>query len=450
MNRPRLGVRTRLLATIVGVVALALALAVTAFTILLTHQLSTNATSRAKAQAEAELSALDIQGGKIVTRETLDEGTLGSQVWVFAGTRVVEAPSTRLAGRAIQDLARALANGPEGFRDLHGTARLYALPVVENGTRYGTVVSAVSLEPYKETRDTALTGSLILTGLLLAAITLLSRWMLGRALRPVSQMTTDAAAWSEHDIDRRFELGEPYDEITRLAATLDGLLARIAASFRHEQRFTAELSHELRTPLARIAGQVDLMLRRDRSSDEYRSALTAIGRNAGEMTRTVDALAAAARHEAGLSNSTCDARGAVRQAIDNIRPHAGNIDVHLTLPPEPTQIAADQDFIERMIQPLVDNAVRYGRSVVEVSLVRDGSTAKVRIVDDGPGVAAEEATRIFEPGLRGEAAAGRADGAGLGLSLARRLSRSAGGEITVRPGTGGGDFTLALPLARQT
>ena len=65
-------------------------------------------------------------------------------------------------------------------------------------------------------------------------------------------MTESAASWSEHDLDRRFDLGEPYDELTRLAATLDGLLGRIAASLRHEQRFTAELSHELRTPLARV------------------------------------------------------------------------------------------------------------------------------------------------------------------------------------------------------
>jgi signal transduction histidine kinase len=448
MRRPRLGVRTRLLATIVGVVALALAVAVTAFGVILTRQLSTNATSRAKAQAEAELSALDIANGTIVTRETLDEGTLDSQVWVFAGTRIVEAPNTRRAAPRVHDLARSLADGPERFRDLTGTARLYALPVVQNGTRYGTVVSAVSLEPYEQTRNTALIGSIILAVLLLVAITLLSRWMLGRALRPVSQMTSDAAAWSEHDIDRRFELGEPYDEITRLATTLDGLLGRIAASLRHEQRFTAELSHELRTPLARIAGQADLMLRRERSPDEYRSALGAISRNSGEMTRTVDALVAAARHEAGHSTATCDARSALQQAVDNTRPHAGAIQVHVTLPTEPARIAADQDLIERMIQPLLDNAVRYGRSTVRVSLARNGSTANVRVIDDGPGVASDEADTIFEPGSRGEASAGRADGAGLGLSLARRLARSAGGEITVHPNAGGGDFTLALPLSR--
>ena len=68
-------------------------------------------------------------------------------------------------------------------------------------------------------------------------------------------MTDDAAAWSDHDLDRRFDRGEPYDELTRLAATLDALLERLSASLRHEQRLTAELSHELRTPLAKIAAE---------------------------------------------------------------------------------------------------------------------------------------------------------------------------------------------------
>ncbi len=428
-------------------VALALALATTAFTLLLTRQLSDNATTRAKAQAEGEIPALEVRGGTIIARETLDEVALSAEIWVFAGTRIVEAPSTLRVSRAIHDLARSLAGGPERSRDLGDTTRLYALPVTEKGTRYGTVVSAISLEPYSETRDTALTGSLILAVLLLVAITLLSRWMLDRALRPVSRMTVDAAEWSEYDIDRRFGLGEPYDEITRLAATLDGLLTRIAVTLRHEQRFTAELSHELRTPLARIAGQAELMLRRERSQDEYRTAFEAISRNAGEMTRTVDVLVAAARQEAGLTRATGDAGRAVERAVENVRLHAGTIDVRLALPHEPVLIAADEDLIERMIQPLLDNAVRYGQLVVGVSLVRDGYNATIRVTDDGPGVAPDEASDIFEPGTRGGAAAGRADGAGLGLSLAQRLARSAGGEITLQPGAIGGDFRLKLPLA---
>ena len=286
--------------------------------------------------------------------------------------------------------------------------------------------------------------------LLLGAITLLSRWMLDRAFRPVSRMAEDAASWSEHDLDRRFDLGAPYDELTRLASTLDGLLERIAASLRHEQRFTAELSHELRTPLARAKSRTELALRRERTPEEYREALEAVDRNIDQMTRTVETLVAAARQEAGLAMTTSDARDAVRVAVGNVRETGTEVELRLSVPAEPARVAVDEELVERMIQPLVDNAVRYGRSVVDVSLERNGAFALIDVVDDGPGVAGAEEATIFDPGTRGAAAAGRADGAGLGLALARRLARSAGGEITVTPGSPGGRFTLKLPLARRS
>ena len=96
-------------------------------------------------------------------------------------------------------------------------------------------------------------------------------------------MTEDAAAWSEHDLDRRFELGEPYDELTRLAATLDALLDRLAASMRHEQRFTAELSHELRTPLARISAEA--RARAQPAADAATTTAPAWRRSAAAPTR---------------------------------------------------------------------------------------------------------------------------------------------------------------------
>jgi two-component system, OmpR family, sensor kinase len=445
MKLHRVGVRTRLLAAIVGAVALALVVAVTAFSFLLGQRLSASATSLAKAQAAAELSSLEIRDGALVAPEAPDEGTVSTQVWVFSGSRVLEAPSVP---REFDAAARSLAGGPERSLDIREETRLYAIPVVRNGVRYGTVVSAVALDPYEETGRTALLGSIVLAVLLLGAITVLSRWMLGRALLPVSRMTEDAATWSEGDLDRRFELGDPYDELTRLAATLDRFLERIAASLRREQRFTAELSHELRTPLARAKSRTELMLRRERTPDEYRAALEAIDRNIDEMTRTVEALVAAARQEAGLARTTSDAREAVRAAVRNARESGTAVEVRIALPPEPVRVAVEGELVERMIHPLLDNAVRYGRTVVEVSLVRNGSFASIDILDDGPGVADHDLGKIFEPGARGEAAGLRADGAGLGLSLAQRLVRSVGGELAVTPDKAGGHFTLRVPLAR--
>jgi len=443
MRRPRLGVRARLLLAVVAAVALALAVSVTAFSLLLSHRLSVSATSLARAQAQTAASSLDIRDGRLVSPGARARGASPAQVWVFAGRREIEAPT------GFPDLsaaARALVGGPERVENVGEQTRLYALPVVEDGKRVGMVVSAVSLDPYEDTERTAFIGALILAALLLAAVAVLSRWMLGRALEPVSRMTADAAAWRASDLDRRFALGEPYDELTRLAATLDDLLEQIAASLRHEQRFTAELSHELRTPLARISGETELMLRRERAPDEYREALESIQRSADTMARTVESLVAAAQQEAGLTRTTSDVREVVSTAIGATRQNGATVDIAASLPEEPVRVAVDGQLAERMLQPLLDNATRYGRATVRVTVARNSTVAEIAVDDDGPGVGGDERESIFEPGTRGRAAAG-SDGAGLGLALAQRLARSAGGAVTAEPDAAGGRFTLRLPLA---
>lgn len=442
---PRLGVGTRLLLAIVGTVAVALVVSVAAFSLVLGQRLSSSATALARSRAEAEATSLEIRGDKLVAPDRPEEATPPTQVWIFSASSVLDAPRASGAlGRAVQ----SLVGGPERSLDVREHTRLYALPVTVGGTRYGTVVSAVSLDSYQETARTALVGASFLAVLVLGAVALLSKWMLGRALRPVSRMTEDAAEWSETDLDRRFDLGEPYDEITRLGATLDNLLERIASSLRHEQWFTAELSHELRTPLARINAETELMLARERTPVQYRTALQDIQRNVGQMTKTVEALMAAARQEAGHARMTSDVRDAVAAAVEAARLTGTRLDVRASLPTEPVRVPVEPELVERMLQPLVENALRHGRRVVEVAVARNGQIVSLDVVDDGPGVPDAEAEAIFEPGARGSAAAPRVDGAGLGLSLARRLARSAGGDVTAVTQSPGGRFSVRLPLAR--
>ena len=178
---------------------------------------------------------------------------------MFAGKRPLETP--RVA--AVAHCGRRVAGGRPGAHGAVSRSRSASTPSrsIHDGKRVGTVVAGVPLDPYDETATIAFVGSIALAVALLVAVALLSHWILGKALLPVSRMTDDAAAWSDHDLDRRFDRGEPYDELTQLAATLDALLERLSASLRHEQRFTAELSHELRTPLAKIAAETELALR---------------------------------------------------------------------------------------------------------------------------------------------------------------------------------------------
>jgi two-component system OmpR family sensor kinase len=439
-----LGIRRRLLLLVVAAVAVALAALVAAFNIVLAHTLDGNVDDVLRADVAAQLDNLTIRHGTIVAREEPAAAAVDSWVWVLSGTRLLERPP--VASSSVDAAAVQLGRGKARFVDVPGAeVRLHAVPVAVGGNRIGSIVVARSLEPYEQTRHTALVASLALGAIVLALVGLAARWLLASSLRPVARMTRQAADWSEHELDRRFALGEPYDELTELAATLDGLLERLAASLRREQRFSAELSHELRTPLTRVITETELALRREREPEEYRRVLELAHRNARQLARIVDTLVAAARYEAGSPRGTADAYDVVAEAASACAGLSSERGVVLTIDPplHPIRVGVDPDLAERILQPVLENACRYGASTVRVSIDRSGNALRYDVCDDGSGVREAERERIFEPGVRGEAANG--DGSGLGLALARRLAHTVGGEIEAIPDVRGGRFVVRLP-----
>jgi len=168
------------------------------------------------------------------------------------------------------------------------------------------------------------------------------------------------------------------------------------------------------------------------------------------VARTIDALVAAARHEAGLGTGTSDAFVVAAEAADACAAIAAERELAVEIEPQPgpLRLGIDHELAERILQPVVENACRYGKTRVQVSIRRRSNTVEYTIHDDGAGVAENERERIFEPGIRGRAAAdGGERGAGLGLALARRLARSAAGEIDAEAGEDGGTFLIRLPAA---
>jgi len=120
--------------------------------------------------------------------------------------------------------------------------------------------------------------------------------------------------------------------------------------------------------------------------------------------------------------------------------------VEVTQPVHGVRIGVDADLAERILQPVIENACRYASSRVRVAIGRADSSVVYAVEDDGPGVSADELERIFEPGVRGAAASANGNtGAGLGLSLARRLARSVDGEVEAEPAPAGGRFVVRLP-----
>jgi signal transduction histidine kinase len=440
MSSPLRGVRSRLLAIVVCALAVALGAATYGLNVLFAHTSARDADTLLRTRAQSERALLQLRGGRLHVPETADDELADSNVWVFDRRTAVERPRTR---PEVDRAARLLVGAPAGFTNVPGTdVRLYAEPVVVGGRRLGTVVTGLSLTPYEQTRRTALIWSLGLAALLLGLVGIAVYLLLRSALRPVAEMTEQAAAWSERDLDRRFALGEPHDELTRLAATLDGLLDRLAASLRRERRFSAEISHELRTPLAKLIAEAEVALRREREPEAYRDALTLILTTGHQLARTVETLVAAAQQEAGL-RGTADGYEAAEEVAAAARDDGG-VEVVLERPPLPVRVGVDTDVVERILQPVVENACRYARSRVRISIGREGNAVAFVVEDDGPGVRAEERESIFDPGTRGSAARNDGSGAGLGLALARRLARSAAGDVRAESGTSG-RFLVTLP-----
>lgn len=212
---------------------------------------------------------------------------------------------------------------------------------------------------------------------------------------------------------------------------------------RHEQQQAAELSHELRTPLARIAAEAEWLAARPRSEVERASSHAAIAGATATMQQICDSLLSEARTRSAQTPGRCrfpDVAGQLARRIAEDRPGAPAVRVA----GDPVTAGVSAAVAERLLMPLLDNACRYAtHSITLTCAAKDGAVA-LYVADDGPGVPAEFVAALFEPGRRADPEDGH-DGAGLGLALARRLARAAGGDITLA-GTGpGARFAVTLP-----
>ncbi|MGI8411152.1 MAG: histidine kinase dimerization/phospho-acceptor domain-containing protein, partial [Solirubrobacteraceae bacterium] len=370
------GLRGRLLLSVLAAIGLTLAALTAGFNLVLDGRLDGDASGVVQARASAELAGLRVDQGRIVLPEAPDDRTPDIQIWVFRGPVALERPRS---GAANDGAAAALARGPRATREVARThTRLYSLPVAQSGRRLGAVVAGVSLLPYEQTARTALVASGVLALVVLIAVGLAARWLISKALRPVARMTLQAATWSDRNLERRFALGAPHDELTQLAFTLDGLLDRLAASLGHEQRLSAELSHELRTPLANIAAQAQFALRHTEQVQDGEDALGQILLSTSRMTRTLDTLIAAARAELDPHRATSDAASGARAAVTACASLGAEQGVEVTVEPglEPIRVAVEEGVVERILAPLIENACRHAAGRVQIVTDRDGGAAR--------------------------------------------------------------------------
>jgi signal transduction histidine kinase len=426
--------RTRLLLASLSTLAIGLGALLILGNVLLRHQVGTQTRDLLHERVAAQLATLTVVDGKIRVQEAVNDDALDRQAWILENGVVIERPAGISA--ALDRTAVALGRHRQAVQRSAGhDLELRAEPVRsdDGGPAVGAVVVAISVASVERLEKLVLIGSLVVAALVLLAGTIAISSALGGALRPVARMTEQADAWGAHDLDSRFDLGPPRDELSGLAATLDHLLDRIAASRRHEQRFASEMAHELRTPVAGIRGRAELALQAAADDAERRRALEAVVEQTTRLSSTIDTLLAIARREIDPAASSVDL-AALAHEID---------DVTITSPDQLPRAEGEPDVVRRALAPLIDNARRHARTQVTLELTVAGAEVRLTVRDDGPGVPEALGERVFDPGVRGDP---DGDGAGLGLPLARRLARSCGGDVRLGAGPGG-CVVLVLPIA---
>lgn len=413
--------------------ALALVLA---FDVLLTSVLDGQVDAALRTRARAVATTVRVVAGQVQFTDADLADALDAGTSIYQGTRLLR--GVELSAGLRRDL---LQRGPATTDRESLAVRYLAEPLLDaDGAQVGTVVVSSGLGAGNRTTRIVALAALGFVVVMVTLTFFALRGTLTRALRPVARMGERAAAWSETDLERRFDPAQGPRELRELAATLNGLLERIAAALRHERAFTAELSHELRTPLAHLHAEVDLLADGAGEEPVRREDVEGLRESIARLEALVEAALVPAR--AGSAGAT--GLTTARQALADVRAPAGTAATLVLAGDLDAVLAVDADIVARAVGPVVDNAFRFAVAEVRIEVSTAQGRARIEVADDGGRLSPDLTERVFAPGFRGDPDDPH-PGAGLGLALARRICRAAGGDVTAAVEAGRTRVTLTFP-----
>ena len=371
--------------------------------------------------------------------------------WIFRAPALTRYGVSPIDPVLVQDaVARDVAFDGRDFR-------LLTQRVDVNRHSY-TVQTALPIDQVAKTLSAFRRYLLLFAPLMLVAAAIGGYWLSRKALAPVDKITRTAQNISGRNLSDRLETLNTGDELERLSATLNLMLARIESAFRRVTQFTADASHELRTPISLIRTEAEIALRKSRGDAQYRQALRHILLESERTSFLIEELLTFARADSGresLQLQPVDLRAAVLATSNEWRQmiEARDLQFDVTADENLAIVVANRSAFSRLLAILLDNAQKYtsapGKITVEVG--KTDNKAFVAVRDTGVGISPDDQTKIFERFYRVDTARGRSQGgAGIGLSIAEWIVQQHDGTIAVRSEIGkGSTFTVELPLLRD-
>jgi signal transduction histidine kinase len=375
---------------------------------------------------------------------TLMSSTGKRPIFTSIGTKVLDVRQ----GLTKADLEKAKRRPAKVTIPGSGDTVTYTLPA---GPGKAQVVAAIT---YKPLDRTARALWALLSGLVALALAVVAAaWLFGRWLTtPLRELSTHVDRIAGGDVGVE-PPRSPVAEIANVGEGLAEMSAQIQRTNERDQQleqerrfFVTAIAHDLRTPLFTLRGYLEALEHGLPGHERYLPKARA---KADQVERLVEQLFALSRaellHESPRTG-TVDLGSVLRGAA-----HAVDTPVHLFCAgPEGVAVQGDCELLERVAANLIDNALRYAKSCVEVTWGLHDSHAWFAVGDDGPGIAVEALPHVFEPLFRADGSRNTATGgAGLGLTIADKLIRLHGGTISAANGSAGALFTATLPIAER-
>lgn len=274
-------------------------------------------------------------------------------------------------------------------------------------------------------------------------------WIAKRAFKPLEDIISTADSINEaSDLSARIDVPSGSNEFTRLAKTFDQMFTRLEQSFEAEKQFTSDASHELRTPISVIKGACEYALKYDETPEERQETLSMIHRQAVKMSGLVAQLLSMTRLEQGTEKANFEKINLTEltKAICTEQAYADR-NVYFEAKNEISAFV-DTTLITRLIQNLIDNAVKYGKTDghVWVTLTENEHEIQLSVKDDGIGIPKEEQGKIWQRFYQVDSSRTGDNGTGLGLSMVQKIAEIHGGYMSLESEPlKGSSFVLHLP-----
>ncbi len=263
----------------------------------------------------------------------------------------------------------------------------------------------------------------------------------GQVLQPLARMNEEVSSISAGNLGQRIDEGNKHDEIARLAMNFNAMLHRLEAAFEVQQQFVSNASHEMRNPLAAITSQLQLVLDRKRSPEEYEQAMQSLLDDTLTLVELTNGLLTLA--QSGIEKQRFQFKPVRVDEVlfeaqnELVRAHA---DYHFLLeyeifPEDEAQltILGNEQLLKTAFLNLMDNACKFsGDHAVRIRVAASDRSIDIMFSDHGIGIPQEEQELIFNPFYRSSNVQSAIKGHGIGLSLCRRIVQLHNGDIYVQ------------------